>query len=438
MEWLILDQGSGRSPDQNRLLPNPGPEDIAFLQYTSGSTSDPKGVMVTHGNLIENLEMIRLTLDNTGQSIHANWVPLYHDMGLILNVLQSLYVGAPCVLLAPVTFIQRPMQWLRAIHNYRAEVAGGPNFAFDLCVRRFRADQVKDLDLSCWKVAFNAAEPVRADTIERFAATFSPYGFEPRAICPLYGMAEATVLISGGGRGAGPVIRTVSREAFQRHQVAIPAGHDDGHRVVGCGRNIIGQRIAIVDPETRRRLEADHIGEVWVGGPHICKGYWSNPATTRSTFRARIEGEDEFWLRTGDLGFIDEAGELFITGRIKDVIIVRGINYYPQDIENTVYDSHPSLRRYCGAVFSVLTENTEEKVVLVQEVERVHRRDLEIDEIIGCIREAVVNEHEIALDSIVLIRPGSIPKTTSGKIQRSLARRMWLQNSFKAVDMLST
>jgi len=438
MEWLILDQGSGRSLDQNRLLSNPGPEDIAFLQYTSGSTSDPKGVMVTHGNLIENLEMIRLTLDNTGQSIHANWVPLYHDMGLILNVLQSLYVGAPCVLLAPVTFIQRPMQWLRAIHNYRAEVAGGPNFAFDLCVRRFRADQVKDLDLSCWKVAFNAAEPVRADTIERFAATFSPYGFEPRAICPLYGMAEATVLISGGGRGAGPVIRTVSREAFQRHQVAIPAGHDDAHRVVGCGRNIIGQRIAIVDPETRRRLDPDHIGEVWVGGPHVCKGYWSNPATTRSTFRARIEGEDEFWLRTGDLGFIDEAGELFITGRIKDVIIVRGINYYPQDIENTVYDSHPALRRYCGAVFSVLTENTEEKVVLVQEVERVHRRDLEIDEILGCIREAVVNEHEIALDSIVLIRPGSIPKTTSGKIQRNLARRMWLQNSFKSVDVLST
>ena len=229
MEWLFLDQESGRLLDQNRLLPTPGPEDLAFLQYTSGSTSDPKGVMVTHGNLIENLEMIRLTLDNTGQSTYVNWVPLYHDMGLILNVLQSLYVGALCVLLAPVTFIQRPLQWLRAIHNYRAEVAGGPNFAFDLCVRRLRADQVKDLDLSCWKVAFNAAEPVRADTIERFTATFSPYGFEPRAVCPLYGMAEATVLISGGGRGAGPVIRTVSREGFQRHQVAAPAGQDDAH-----------------------------------------------------------------------------------------------------------------------------------------------------------------------------------------------------------------
>src|SRR6266566_570196 len=435
MEWLIVDSERKSSPDQNRLLPTPGPEDIAFLQYTSGSTSDPKGVMVTHGNLIENLEMIRLTLDNTGQSTYASWGPLYHDMGLILNVLQSLYVGAPCVLLAPVTFIQRPLQWLRAIHNYRAEVAGAPNFAFDLCVQRFRADQVKDLDLSCWKLAFNAAEPVRADTIERFAATFRPYGFEPRVMYSLYGMAEATLLISAGRRRAGPVIRTVSRDAFQRHQVAAPAGRDDAHRVVGCGRNIVGQRIAIVDSEKRRRLVADCIGEVWVGGPHVCKGYWNNPDTTVSTFQARIEGEDGSWLRTGDLGFIDEAGELFITGRIKDVIIVRGINYYPQDIENTVYDSHPALRRHGGAAFSVLTEDNEEKVVLVQEVERVDRRDLEIDEIIGCIREAVANEHEIALDSIMLIRPGAIPKTTSGKVQRSLARRMWLQNSFKPVDM---
>jgi acyl-CoA synthetase (AMP-forming)/AMP-acid ligase II len=439
MQWFIVDQPGEQSIEPERPLPVPGREDIAFLQYTSGSTSDPKGVMVTHGNLIENLEMIRLTLGNTRRSTYASWVPLYHDMGLILNVLQSLYLGALCVLLAPVTFIQRPLTWLRAIHDYRAEVAGAPNFAFDLCVQRFRADQVKGLDLSCWKLAFNAAEPIRADTIERFAATFGAYGFELRAMYPLYGMAEATLLISSGQRGAGPVIRTVSLDAFRRHQVVAPAGSEDVHRVVGCGRNIIGQRIAIVDPKTRRRLEADRIGEVWVGGPHVCKGYWRNPDSTRSTFQARIKGgDDEPWLRTGDLGFMDDAGELFITGRIKDVIIVRGINYYPQDIENTVYDSHPVLRRHCGAAFSVLTDSNEEKVVLVQEVERAHRRRLEIEEIVACIREAVANEHEIALDSIVLIRPGTIPKTTSGKIQRSLARRMWLQNSLEAIDVFST
>src|SRR5438132_7111772 len=255
MEWLILDQESERLLDQNRLLPTPGPEDLAFLQYTSGSTSDPKGVMVTHGNLIENLEMIRVTLDNTGQSTYVNWVPLYHDMGLILNVLQALYVGAPCVLLAPVTFIQRPLQWLRAISDYRAEVAGGPNFAFDLCVSRFRADQMEGIDLACWKVAFNGAEPIRADTIERFAALFAPYGFDACSFYPCYGMAEATVHISGNRRGEGALTRTVSRDALKRHQATAPASREDGQLLVSSGSSLAGERIAIVDPESRLRLE---------------------------------------------------------------------------------------------------------------------------------------------------------------------------------------
>jgi acyl-CoA synthetase (AMP-forming)/AMP-acid ligase II len=436
MQWLMVDEAGEEGKPQEHALPAPGPQDIAFLQYTSGSTSDPKGVMVTHGNLIENLEMIRVTLGNTRRSTYVSWVPLYHDMGLILNVLQSLYIGSLCVLVAPVTFVQRPLTWLRAIHDYRAEVAGAPNFAFDLCVQRFRADQAEGLDLSCWKLAFNAAEPVRADTIERFAATFGAYGFDPRAMYPLYGMAEATLLISSGQRGGGPVIRTISLDAFRRNEVATAASKSDAHRVVGCGRNIIGQRIAIVDPDTRRRLSPDHIGEVWVAGPHVCNGYWRNPDATRSTFQVHIEGQkdNEAWLRTGDLGFMDENGELFITGRRKDLLIVRGMNYYPQDIENTVYDSHPALRRHCGAAFSVLTEKNEEKIILVQEVERTHRRGLDIEDIIACIREAVANEHEIALDAIVLIRPGGIPKTTSGKIQRSLARQMWLQNLFEPIE----
>jgi len=433
MEWIVTDRLEQGSSKPGRL-PGPGREAIAFLQYTSGSTSDPKGVMVTHGNLIDNLEMIRQTLGNTRRSTYVSWVPLYHDMGLILNVLQSLYLGALCVLMAPVTFIQRPLRWLHAIHHYRAEVAGAPNFAFDLCAQRFRPDHVKDLDLSSWKLAFNAAEPIRADTIDRFAATFSPYGFDPRAMYPLYGMAEATLLISSGSRGAGSIIRAISRDAFQRNRIADPASSDDAQRVVGCGRNIAGQRVAIVDPESCRRLGPDRIGEVWVGGPHVCKGYWHNPEATKSVFQACIADEgDEHWLRTGDLGFMDEAGELFITGRIKDLIIVRGINYYPQDIENTVYDSHPALRRHCGAAFSLMTEDNEEKVVLVQEVERTHRRRLEIEEITACIREAVANQHEIAIDTIVLIPPGAIPKTTSGKIQRSLARRMWQQNLFETI-----
>ena len=316
--------------------------------------------------------------------------------------------------------MQRPLSWLRAIHNYRAEVAGAPNFAFDLCTQRFRPDQVKDFDLSCWKVAFSAAEPVRADTIERFTTTFRPYGFDPRAIHPLYGLAEATVLVSSGRRGGGPLIHEISREALQRQRIAAPASSADTARVVGCGRNIVGQRIAIVDPDSLRRLGVDRIGEVWVNGPHVCKGYWCNPSATRATFEARIEGEDKkSWLRTATSDFMDPAGELFITGRIKDVIIVRGNNHYPHDIEDTVYNSHPALRRHCGAVFSTLSDN-EEKVVLVQEVERSQRHRLEVDEITACIREAVANEHEIAIDAIVLIRPGGLPKTTSGRFSEAL------------------
>src|SRR6266446_7340197 len=234
MEWLFLDQESGRLLDQNRLLPTPGPEDIAFLQYTSGSTSDPKGVMVTHGNLIENLEMIRLTLDNTGQSTYVNWVPLYHDMGLIINVLQSLYVGALCVLLAPVAFIQRPLVWLRAISDYRAEVAVAPNFGFDLCVERYRPEQMEGIDLSCWKLALNGAEPVRAETLRRFADTFGTHAFAPSAIYPAYGMAEATVLISAGRRGEGPVVRRLSRAGLLRHQALPPRDEADSQPVVGC------------------------------------------------------------------------------------------------------------------------------------------------------------------------------------------------------------
>ncbi len=432
-QWIITEQVEATNA-ANPRLPMLRPDDIAFLQYTSGSTSDPKGVMVTHRNLIENLEMMRHALGNTRQSTYASWIPLYHDMGLIANVLQSLYVGSLCVVLAPMTFMQRPLSWLRAIHRYRAEVAGAPNFAFDLCVQRFRADQMQDVDLSCWKVAFNGAEPVRADTIERFAATFAPYGFDRRAMNPQYGMAEATVMVSAGPRLAGPVIRTVGLQAFRRNEIAAPAGEKDKHRMVGCGRSVVGQRLAIVHPATRCLIGSDRIGEIWVSGPNVSKGYWQNPAATRATFDARIEGDpgDECWLRTGDLGFMDESGELFITGRAKDMIIVRGINYYPQDIESTVYNSHPALRRHFGAVFSVPDESGE-KLVLVQEVERSQRRGLDTEEIKACIREAVANEHEVALDSIVLISPGEIPKTTSGKIQRSLTRQMWLQNSFEPI-----
>jgi acyl-CoA synthetase (AMP-forming)/AMP-acid ligase II len=440
-EWVILDASTEAPRVELNVLahsgahPVAGSSDIAFLQYTSGSTSDPKGVVVSHGNLLKNLEMIRLAFGNTRRSTYASWVPLYHDMGLILNVLQSLYVGACCVLLAPGTFMQRPMTWLRAIHDYRAEVAGAPNFAFDLCVTRFREQSMRDVDLSCWRLAFIGAEPVRADTLARFTSRFASYGFDARALYPAYGLAEATLLVSGRQRGVGPVMRTVSRDALQRNQVSAPANDDDRQLLIGCGRCLIGERMAIVDPESRQRLPACQVGEIWVSGPNVAHGYWQNAQATQSVFAGRIDGEDDAsWLRTGDLGFLDEQGELYVTGRIKDVIIIRGMNHYPQDIENTVQDSHPALARHCGAAFTVLDEAGEEKLIVVQEVERTYWRRIETEDVIGCIREAIANEHEISAGEIVLIRPGSLPKTTSGKIQRNLTRMLWARGKLEVVD----
>ncbi len=434
LDWVFVDSCSAACGEPQTPLPPPARDDIAFLQYTSGSTSAPKGVIVSHGNLIENSEMIRIAFGNTRKSTHVSWVPLYHDMGLILNALQSLYVGAPCVLMAPVSFMQRPLSWLRAIHDYRAEVAGGPNFAFDLCVRRHRPEEIQGIDLSCWKVALNGAEPVRASTIDRFASTFAPYGFDAKSIQPAYGMAEATLLISAGQRGTGPVTRWIDRDALQRNQIVAPARAQDAQILVGCGRQLVGESLAIVDPETRMPLGPRVVGEVWLAGPHVAQGYWRNPEATASVFRVRLaSGGARCWLRTGDLGFLDEDGELYITGRIKDLIIIRGINHYPQDIEETVQDCHAALRRHCGAAFSVPDHNDEEQLVVVQEVERTFRRQIAIEEIIASIREAITREHEIAAREIVLIRTGSLPKTTSGKIQRRLARQMFLAGTLLVV-----
>jgi acyl-CoA synthetase (AMP-forming)/AMP-acid ligase II len=433
LEWIPVDAlpeiagGEVQPPTLSR-------EDVAFLQYTSGSTSAPKGVVVTHGNLLENLEMIRIAFGNTRGSTYVAWVPFYHDMGLVLNVLESFYLGALHVVMSPTSFVQRPLMWLRAISRYRGEVSSAPNFAFDLCVSRFRADQMEGVDLSCWKVAFNAAEPVRAATIAQFAEKFAPYGFDPRTMYPGYGMAEATLLISGGRRGEEVVTRSVSREGMQRGAIVAPGNVADVQVLVGCGRALVGEEIAIVDPESRVRRPADTVGEIWVRGANVAAGYWQNAAATAESFAATIAGESGHWLRTGDLGFLDDAGAIYITGRIKDVIIIYGNNHYPQDIEATMQSAHPALRRNCGVAFSCADDRGTEKLVLVQEVERTQRHQISADEIEKRIREAISNEHEIAVHEIVLIRPGSIPKTTSGKIQRRLTQQLWHE---RALEVLS-
>lgn len=406
-------------------------EDTAFLQYTSGSTSSPKGVMVTHGNLLENSEMIKQALGNDETCHYVSWVPLYHDMGLIYNVLQSLYLGSSCVLMAPVTFLQRPLLWLKAISQFKAKVAGGPNFSFDLCVERFNEKMMEGIDLSHWEVALNGAEPVRADTIRRFSQKFSSYGFKETAFYPCYGMAEATLLISGGERKLAPVITPFSKTGLHNKKAVTPANKNDSQLLVGCGKSLIGERVAIVDPETLVECPPCRIGEIWAQGGNIASGYWENAEATRQTFKESIAGQNSgAFLRTGDLGFVDSQGELYIAGRLKDIIIVRGENFYPQDIEKTAESSHPALKANSSAAFS-MEVNGQQQLVLVLEVKRAHRKSLDVDDVLGCIRKEVVREHELTIHKILLIKTETIPKTSSGKIQRALTRVRMQEQDFE-------
>lgn len=401
---------------------------LAFLQYTSGSTASPKGVMVSHGNILHNQSLIHRCFDHTPNSRGVIWLPPYHDMGLIGGVLQPLYGDFPVTLMPPTAFLPRPMRWLQAISRYKATTSGGPNFAYELCIRKITPEQRATLDLSSWSLAFNGAEPVRHETLEQFTAAFAPCGFRREAFYPCYGMAETTLIVSGGLKAAPPVFKTVQGDALEQHRVVTACGeHDEAQILVSCGQSLLDQQIFIVHPETLTCCQPNEIGEIWVSGSSIAQGYWNRPDETEYTFRAYLSdtGEGPF-LRTGDLGFLHE-GELFVTGRLKDLIIIRGRNHYPQDIERTVEQSHPGMRLGCGAAFAV-DVNGEEQLVVVQEVER-HCRRLDAEEIVGNIRQAVAANHELQVYAVLLLKTGSIPKTSSGKIQRQACRVGFLSRS---------
>jgi amino acid adenylation domain-containing protein len=411
--------------------PEPGGESLALLQYTSGSTGTPRGVMLSHQNLAHNSALLARAFEYGADSLCVSWLPIYHDMGLIGGVLQPLYGGFPCVLMSPASFLQRPSRWLEAISHYRATLSGGPNFAYDLCARRVTAEQRASLDLSSWDVAFNGAEPIREETLARFAETFGPCGFRRQAFFPCYGLAEATLLVSGGPKDARPVVKTVDAESLEGGHVA--EARADGARarpLVGSGQIRPDERVVVVNPETSNACASGKVGEIWVSSRSVALGYWSLPDESERTFRARLSGTGEGpFLRTGDLGFIAD-GELFITGRLKDLVIIRGRNHYPQDIELSAERSHAALRPACGAAFNIEAEG-EERLVIVHEVEPRRRPDLK--EVIDCVRRAVAENHELQVHAVTLLRAGTIPKTSSGKIQRRACRAEFLANSFDAL-----
>ena len=413
LRYLTADAVDGSAPDVTVAL-----EDLALIQYTSGSTAAPRGVMLSHANLLSNSEFIQRAFGTSPDSRAVVWLPPYHDMGLVGGVLQPVFGGFPCVLMSPLTFLRRPVSWLRAVSDHRATVSGGPNFAYDLCVRRVRPEDASRLDLSSWELAFSGAEPVRRSTVTAFSERFAHCGFRPRSLYPCYGLAEGTLMVTGGARQALP--RFLGRG-------------EPGHpvtSVAGCGRPDRGHVVLIVDPSSRMPLPDGRVGEIWTAGPSVACGYWHRPVESRDTFAATLaDGGRGPFLRTGDLGFLLD-GELFVTGRLKDLLVIGGRNHYPTDIEQACEAAAPALRSGCGAAFAV-ERRDRERVAIVYEVAAEPGADY--DGMIAAMRRGAAQATGAQLDFVTLIEPRTIPKTSSGKVQRQRCRTLYLARRLDVV-----
>jgi acyl carrier protein len=434
-QWIATDELNTNLADLWQP-PTIDKSNLAFLQYTSGSTSDPKGVMVSHGNLLTNLDCIRQAFgigETEDDLLSANgvfWLPAYHDMGLIGGILTPLYMGGRSVLISPTAFLQRPMRWLQAIHDYRTTISGAPNFAYEYCVRRTSPEERASLDLSHWRLAFCGAEPIRAETLAHFADAFRDAGFQMRSFYPCYGLAECTLLAAGPDYRTEPRVLAVNRAALAQHRVAPACGEPEAmvQRLVGCGSPVAGHTIVVVDPQAGTEIGEGEVGEILIQGPSLAQGYWNRAEETEQVFGAQVEGREGRFLRTGDLGFFRD-GELFVTGRVKDVIIIRGRNHYPQDIEQSAEEAHPAVLP--GAAFA-LADDREERLVVVHQLDRQFR-DADFQQIIQAIRRAIVEQHELDPYAIVLIRQTSLPITSSGKVQRNLCREQYIAGELKVV-----
>lgn len=453
--WLATDS---INPDLDACWQTPviNGDSLALLQYTSGSTGKPKGVKISHENLLHNCALIKESFQDTPNSTGVSWLPSYHDMGLVGGVLQPLYIGASMILMSPIDFLQSPVRWLKAISSNRVTTSGGPNFAYDLCVRKITPEQRSSLDLSCWEVAFTGAEPIRAATLDKFTEIFAECGFRREAFHPCYGMAEATLFVTGKQKNTLPKILTVDGKALTQNQVVI-CNQSDSLAIVSCGSVGESEKIIIVDAETETLCPPGKVGEIWVRSKSVASGYWQKLEETQATFQAKLRGTTKgSFLLTGDLGFL-HLGELFVTGRLKDVIIIRGCNHYPQDIEATVEQCHQFIRKggYCAAFSIEVDGDGEDKLVVVAEIERCHKNQLilsdrrqtnvepeadaktsqplDVKSLIGDIRQAVVQQHGLQVHSVSLLKAGSIPKTSSGKIKRNACREGFLSNSLMVI-----
>jgi 8-amino-7-oxononanoate synthase len=453
LQWVLTDRITTKADDFTPIAIEPNT--TAFLQYTSGSTGTPKGVIVSHGNLAHNCHVIQHSYQESAEGIVLNWLPLYHDMGLVGGTLQPIVVGFPVILMSPIAFLQDPIRWLRIISTYKVTVTVSPNFAYDLCIQKFKPEELTNLDLSSWQIAINGAEPVRAETIASFINTFAPYGFRPSTFRPSYGMAETTLLVTGATKSKSPVIKVCDAKALEENQVISCTKETQiSRKIVSCGHPCLGQTVAIVNPVSLARCEPGQIGEIWVTGESVAQGYWHQEELTKEIFHAYLADTKEGpFLRTGDLGFWEDEAGLFVTGRIKDILIIRGRNHYPQDIEQTVETSHPALNFHGIAAFCVEIDG-DNRLIVACEVKRTYVRHLQVhskqaedippfslppaplplvEEVAKAIRKAVLREHDLQVYQVLLLKPGTLLKTSSGKMQRLACREAFLAGNLPLV-----
>jgi amino acid adenylation domain-containing protein len=429
LPWVETDRiGTDRGDDWKALDIAGG--DVAYLQYTSGSTSAPKGAVITHSNVLANLQHIAGQGGFTGSTVSVTWLPHFHDMGLVFGLLQPLFSNFPAYLFSPGAFIQRPFRWLNAISRYKGSHCGGPNFAYEHCLNRVSEAEQSGLDLSSWCVAFNGSEPIRSKTLDRFAEKFESCGFRKTAFYPVYGLAEATLKVTSVSPNSGAVVREVRAQDRGRAPFCLASDRDGTRSLVGCGKAGFGHVLAIVDPERRQRTKPGTAGEIWISGPSIAQGYWNQPEESRRIFQAKLaKNGRRFYLRSGDLGFLHQ-GQLFVIGRIKDCIIIRGQNYYPQDLEQTVEESHPAICAGGTAALSAMIEG-EERLVVMAELRRSGWDDASA--VTSQIRRSIAETHELQVYAVELVPPGALHRTSSGKIQRHMCRTSFLAGSLKAI-----